>query len=299
MMANLEPLTCQHPVLSPANLDYKEDCGYSAEYRRRSASEVYTVVHTVAGERCLIRDLLLEGRAAAVCTVVASWAMYRRVFRAEAMPGSTSAGDVRVVQDVPLRTTEFESPIKMQPAIVIIEPPPPMVLREEHGVDEAWYGAEITFEKGAILTDHPWWETVVGESILKVVKAGEDELAKGSYEVSPVQQQGFYFQMKVAPDLFDAMHHPQGEAAGAHVNSLYAAALAEGLIYLRDEFKEREDWGNFTNLRSLYAHLKQNNLMTWDEGSDDEFRPNQIVAGLAPHEIYNPLNEEALQGELF
>lgn len=298
-MASLEPLMCRHPILSNATLNYREDCKYSAENRRRHADGICIVAHTLAGSRCLVRELVLEGRAAAICTVVAPWAMYRGTFQASGIPIQLPTGDIRIEQQIPLRTNEFEPPLKMQPAIVVTDPPPPFILGEEHGVDDIWHDAEITLERGAILTDHPWWETMIGESILKVVKAREgDNLAKGSYEVSTSPEQGFYFLMKVSPELFEQMHHPGSPEADAHVQSLYAAAFSEGLLQLRRDYKDPEMWRNYTNLRSLYAHLKENNLQTWDEGTEEDFRPNQIVAGLAPHKIFNSLERKPEQGEM-
>lgn len=296
-MSPLEPITGRHPILSPATLSYREDCGYRAQQERRNENEPVLVVrHTVTGEKCLVKDLLRRNHAKAMCTVVAPWAMYRKTFLAEEPPGLSSTGEeVLVVQRLPVHTDEFEPPIKMQPAIVIVDPPPPIVLGEEHGVDELWHDAEIVFEKGAILTDHPWWETQLGESILKVVKAHEGELKAGSYEVSLVSEQGFFFQMKVSPDLYESMRHPGGTAANAHVRSLYAAALSEGLVQLRRDYRDADEWRNHSNLRSLHAHLKQRSLPTWDEAAEDDFRPNQIVAVLAPHTIFNPAEPESDQ----
>lgn len=296
-MTTLEPITGRHPILSPATLNYREDCGYSAVQERRNEGEpVLLVRHTVTGEKCLVKDLLRSGHAKAMCTVVAPWAMYRKTFLSEAPPGLSSTGEkVLVVQRIPVHTDEFEPPIKMQPAIVIVDPPPPIVLGEEHGVDELWHGAEIVFEKGAILTDHPWWETQLGESILKVVKAHEEELKAGSYEVNLVPEQGFFFQMKVSPDLYESMRHPGSTAANAHVQSLYAAALSEGFVLLRRDYRDPDEWQNYSNLRSLHAHLKQQNLPVWYEGADADFRPNQIVAVLAPHEIFNTAEPESDQ----
>lgn len=299
-MTMIEPLAGRHPVLSAANLSYQEDCKYSAAQERRNEIEsVLRVRHTVSGEKCLVRDLLLNGRATAMCTVVAPWAMYRETFLAEETPAPSSAGgEILVVQNIPVRTDEFEPPVKMQPAIVVVDPPPPLVLGDEHGVDEIWRGAEVVFEKGSILTDHPWWETQLGESIFKVVKAHNNVLERGSYEVTPVPEQGFYFQMKVSPELYDSMHHPGDAAANAHVQSLYATALSEGLVWLRKDYQEPDEWRNYSNLRSLHAHLKQRGLTAWDEGADEDFRPNQIVAVIAPHVILDSADPGSDQGEL-
>lgn len=295
-MSNLEPLVCRHPILSAATLNYREGCKYSAEHRR-TPDQTCTVTHTVRGEQCLVRELLLNRNAVAMCTVVAPWAMYRGTFPAEREPTRQSEGEVRVVQEISFRTPEFEPPIKMQPAIVVVDPPAPIVLGEEHGVHEVWYDAEIVFEKGAILTDHPWWENLLGESIFKVTKATEsDNYVQGSYEVEPVSDKGFYFHMRVSPELYDVMHHPGSPATNAHVHSLYTAALAEGLGMLRDQYQHPENWRQYTNLRSLHTHLKQKNLHTWDE---EGFSPNQSAAGLAPHVIPNRPEEESDQGELF
>lgn len=300
-MPALEPIASRYPILSSATLNYREDCKYSATQERRSGNEpILLVRHTVTGAKCLVKELLLRGHARAMCTVVAPWAMYRKTFLAEETPGLSPKGEeVRVVQKLPLRDDEFEPPIKMQPAIVIADPPPPIVLGEEHGVDDLWHGAEVVFEKGAILTDHSWWETQLGESILKVVKADAKELQAGSYEVTLVPDQGFYFQMKVSPELYDSMYHPGSEAANAHVKSLYAAALSEGLVQLRKSYADPDEWRNHSNLRSLRAHLKQHNLPAWDQGTEDEeFRPNQIVAALAPHKVIDPTESASGQGEL-
>lgn len=288
-MTALNSISGRHPILSSATLDYRDGCEYRARHERRGGDQsFYFVRHTVTGVNCLIKELLLHGHARAMCTVVAPWAMYRKAFIAEESPSGSPTSEVQVEQKLPIRTDEFEPPVKMQPSIVIVAPPPCIVLGEEHGVDDLWYGAEAVFEKGAILTDHAWWETQLGESILRVVKANEGEIPEGSFKVDPVAEQGFYFRMKVSPELYRPMHHPGSEAANAHVRSLYAAAFAQGLVQLRKGYQDPIEWQNFSNLRSLHVHLKQRNLPTWDENLDDvSFWSNRVAAAIAPHVIPN------------
>lgn len=283
-MAKTLPLMCDHPVLSEATLNYNGGCRYRADHQRQAGSQIVT--HTVTADRCLVADLLKAGHAQAICTVVAPWAMYRKTCRAEDNP-RTNSGELQVVQKINLKTDAFEPPFKMHPSIVVVEPPPPLTLGPEHGVDEAWHGAEIAFAKGDILTDHPWWEMMWDEQILKISEAREGELEEGSYEVSLVSDSGFYFAMRAAPDLFEAMRRPPSDAAALHVNSLQAAALGEALRLLKEKkYEDPSEWRPYANLKSLHAWIRKNGMPTWDEESDTEFRPNQIVAKVAPHVIH-------------
>lgn len=277
------PIMCDHPVLSEATLNYNEDCRYRAERQHQAGHQIVT--HTVTADRCLVADLLENGNAQAICTVVAPWAMYRKTYRAENKPW-TNGGELQVSQKIDLKTDAFEPPFKMQPVIVVVEPPPPLTLGPKHGVDEAWHGAKITLAKGDILTDHLWWETKWSEKILRISQAREGELEEGSYEVNLVSDSGFYFEMRAAPDLYEAMLRPKSDAAFHHVNSLQAAALSEALRQLKEKYSDTVEWRPYANLKSLHAWIKKNGMPTWDEESDREFMPNQIIAKIAPHVIY-------------
>ena len=202
----------------------------------------------------LVTQMLKKGQAAFSCTITAPSCAYRRVFVSDKTPEETRDGVV-VQQRLEFVTDDFGHPIMFQPAVMVRAAIDPFEAREFHGLNGIWLGEQIQMPKAAIIATGPFWKAENEiESILKIKVAPEGKLPSGCYQVEAVPEQGFYFEVLVSPDLFEGLKQP-GKSF-QHRESIYAAALAQGLVRLHQAYEKREDWIDQSNLRLLYSMLK-------------------------------------------
>lgn len=278
------PKVFPYPVMAPGGMDYAEGHHYETEHLVGEPGNRGAVLieHRVIGEN-LVTQMLKKGQAAFSCTITAPWCAYRRVFVSDKTTEETQDGIV-VQQRLDFDTDDFGHPIMFQPAVMVTVAIGPFKAQEFHGLNGIWLGEQIEVPKAAVIATGPFWNARNEvESILRVKIASEGKLPPGCYEVEAVPEQGFYFEVLVSPDLFEGLRQP-GKSF-RHRESIYAAALAQGLTRLHEEYKEREVWNEQPNLRLLYSMLKQQNAPTWDEDDFDANRANRAVALCHPHRI--------------
>ena len=190
-------------------------------------------------------------------------------------------GAVEVTQVLSLVSDDFAGPVMFQPVVIAAADIPPFEVAPTDGLDALWSGEAVSFPIGAMLALGPFLnaKTLV-QSILRLRRSEENQLQCGSYEVTAAAEEGFYFLIDTAPDLYDALVNPQ---SFPHRDSILSAAFAQGLSILRDRFSANgSDWKDYENLRLLYGMLRERDIATWEE---DDFRPNQVAAVFHPHRI--------------
>ena len=278
------PKIFPHPVMASGGMDYAEGHRYETKQLVNDPGDrgAVLVEHRVTGEN-LVTQMLKKGQAAFSCTITASSCAYRRVFVSDKTLEETQDGVV-VQQRLEFVTDDFGHPIMFQPAVMVTVAIDPFEAQESHGLNGIWLGEKIQMPKAAIIATGPFWKAENEiESILKIRVAPEGKLPPGCYQVEAVPEQGFYFEVLVSPDLFEGLKQP-GKSF-QHRESIYAAALAQGLVRLHQEYEKREEWSDQSNLRLLYSMLKQKNAPTWDEEDFDANRANRAVALCHPHRI--------------
>ena len=278
------PKIFPHPVMASGGMDYTEGHHYETKQLVNEPGDHGAVLieHRVTGEN-LVAQMLKKRQAAFSCTITASSCAYRRVFVSDKIPEETQDGLV-VQQRLEFVTDDFGHPIMFQPAVMTRVAIDPFEAQESHGLNGIWLGEQIQMPKAAMIATGPFWKAENEiESILKIKVAPEGKLPPGCYQVEAVPEQGFYFEVLVSPDLFEGLKQP-GKSF-RHRESIYAAALAQGLVRLHQAYDKREEWIDQSNLRLLYSMLKQKHAPTWDEEDFDANRANRAVALCHPHRI--------------
>lgn len=266
-----------YPVLAKNSLDYLSMHRYETEQSRlEDPKESFFIINHRVSEGNLVARLISEGRAAFACTLTSAHSIYREIFV------ENDSKNVECTQELAWDEGKVRFPLLFQPAVVALEEIKDYSLNGlTDGVHEIWSGSKASFPKGAFLAMAPFWQSQdTFRSILRIRKMESEQLLEGSYEVIPVEDEGFYFEVQVHPGLFDSLSHCRG--ALRHRESIYAAALAEGLKWLQCKYKEEEQWGKHYNLRALRKKLRDNKIKMWE---DDDFSPNQAVAKFHPHVI--------------
>lgn len=276
-MPPILPRARPYPVLAKSSLDYLLEHKYeTTQSSTESRSESFFAIRHKISDGNLVAKLVSEGRAAFACTLTSAHSIYREVFV------ERDSTEIDHTQRLSWEKGKVRYPLLFQPAVVALEEIKNYPLTSfRDGVHNIWNSTKVSFPKGAFLAIASFWQSQSTlQSILRIRKAGPKELPKGCYEVTEVEEEGFYFEVKAHPELFDALHNFGG--AYNHVNSIYAAAFAEGLGILKRQFREKEKWENHYNLKALRKMLKDKKIEMWEE---DEFSPNRAVAAFHPHEI--------------
>ena len=111
-------------------------------------------------------------------------------------------------------------------------------------------------------------------------------MEKGGFTVKANSNDGFYFSLEAAPDIFQFLQNPQGELALR--KSILVHAVSQCLNILKSDYDaSREDdetgqWEQYRNLKSLSDLLAEKNMGHW---SDEDFDPVRVATGLYPIEI--------------
>lgn len=274
------PRICSYPSLTDGTLDYAEGNSYKTERAGGSQEDLSICIeHCVTGGN-LVAELLLDGRAAFACTVIAACSAYREVFVAPQPPKQIN-GAVMQRQEITCDGGKVSHPIIFQPHVVTRTGVPPFKAEPRHGLGSFWMDGFIEFPPAAMIAAGPFWNPLNEvRSILWLQKDKENRLPAGCFEVDDVVENGFYFRVLVAPELYESLR--RAGSAIRHRDSIYAAAFSQGLQILQDKYHTDEAWKEYPNLRALYAKLREKNLPVWTESN---FSPNQTVAAFHPHKL--------------
>ena len=279
-MTGMLPRIRPYPVLATNSLDYQSDHKYETRHEIHEGTDSQLVLEHQLTENNLVAQLLQEGKAQFSCTFTSTSSAYREVF--------TESGQLTThKQIIELDRSRATYPLFCQSAIITVDEIFHVVAPDTDGLHEFWHGASLVFPKGAILAITPFWRANDPlRSILSVKKARDGVLPDGCFEVKEAEENGFYFEMTVAPDLYGCLRNPGN--ATAHRDSIYSTALAQGFEILQTRYKEKEAWTPHHNLRGLFEMLTSRKLSTW---MDDEFSPNRTVAKFHPHIIVTGIDE--------
>ena len=260
-----------YPVLEDGNLSYPEGQYHVSIVTEGNVSVV--VNHQLQGAPFIVR-LLGEGKCKFGCLVSVPLTGYRKL---ELSKDSRQVveWDIDVIGEPPM----------LRPIVVAVEEFT-CKLDLNDGVNEAWRDRSITFPKGARLALRGYLKAFSSlNQLLEVVK--DVNLPSGSFEVQPCTEEGFYFKVKVATDLFGFIQDHGGyqQHRGSilsHVASRCFEILKQNYGPSHDVNDDEGDWRQFRNLLALSEYLEQNDLNIWDE---DEFSPELVATRLYPHKL--------------
>ena len=269
-----------YPVLEEGNLSFPE--GEYFPLIKLENDCTATISHKVENAP-LINSFLGKGTAAYCCAVSIPKTGYRKLFNS----------------NDPNQKIEWESewvgePPVLRPCIVCVEEII-QKLNEADGVHNMWIDKETTFQKGAKLAIGPDYRPKSSmESLLSF--SNDEELEPGKMRIETCSDQGFYFNVKVASDLYYFLNNPGGDERNKHCRSIKIHAASSCFSRLAREYNpERKDedsdetWRSYSNLLALAGEMEKNKLPLWDEPG---FRPEEAATALYPHLIPDPNTEQ-------
>lgn len=267
-----------YPVLEDGNLSYPEG-EYTVAIALQADGKSVTVHHRVKAAPFLDR-LLAEDKARYGCLVSIPLTGYRRLHLSRDVNQLVEWG-INVVGEPPM----------LRPIIVSVAEIS-CKLGPEDGVKEAWQGRQITIPKGARLAVHDYLRATASLSqLLEIVKA--PHLRDGSFEVEPCAEEGFYFKVSVASDLFSFLQNAGGREE--HQGSIFTHIVSRCFEILKQDYGQGEEdeegtaWEPFRNLLALSEELKRRNLQVWYQ---EDFSADKVATELYPHRLPQPELEE-------
>lgn len=270
----MEARALPFPVLSDASICYVDRVSYRASVSRKAEGDIL-VEHRLSGGG-LVASLVNDGRAKFACIVSVPMTMFRKVYRLD------GDGEVVAMQRIPCDEGELSGTPKLRPIVVCAEKIPPVTVVESHGLDPFYAGEHVQFPDGAIIADGGWQDFKGHGDILRIRKG--DGLEPGTFQVTISEQDGFYFLVHAAPDLFRFLQNPNGQ--NEYCMSVMTHAFSSGLSQLRDNAQLRANWENYQSLQILHRDLEARGLKTWE---DPEFSPELAATTIHP---YTRMSEE-------
>ena len=183
-----------YPAIEDGNSSYPNGA-YVVEVIPQTDQFSVILNHTVKGAAFLER-VISEGKARYGCVVAVPLTSYRRLHL-------SNENETR--QKVEWDRGVLGEPPMLRPIVVsVVEIS--CTLGPEDGVAEAWQGRELYIPKGARLALKNYLRPTSSlQHLLHVVR--DQELPAGCFEVKPCDEEGFYFKIHTADDLFPFLQH--------------------------------------------------------------------------------------------
>lgn len=259
-----------YPAIEDGNSSYPNGA-YVVEVSSQPDQVSVILNHAVRGAAFLER-VISAGKAKYGCVVAVPLTGYRRLHLSD---------DAR--QKVEWESGVLGEPPMLRPVVVSVEEIA-CTLGPDDGVAEAWQGRELHIPKGARLALKNYLRPTSSlQHLLHVVR--DQELPNGCFEVKPCDEEGFYFKIHTADDLFPFLQHA-GESEAhrksvlTHVASRCFEILARDYGRQDEEGEDGSKWESFRNLVALAGELQRQGLPIWDE---DGFAADKVSTQLYPH----------------
>ncbi len=259
-----------YPVLEDGNLSYPKG-GYAIDAKPQDDGTSVIIHHAIQGAPFLDR-MIQQGQGKYGCLVSVPLTGYRELHLSDEAYQQVS-WDISVVGEPPM----------LRPLVLAVSEIS-CRLEPEDGVAEAWQGLNVSFPRGARLALGRYLRPSSSLHQLLDVRKKED-LQAGGLKVEACSEEGFYFQVSVASDLFLFLqnageHKNHRDSLLTHVTSRCFEILKE---YPRDHGEDEEGatwWEKYPNLSALAEELKSKNLPVWDA---DGFLADEVATRLYPH----------------
>lgn len=177
-------------------------------------------------------------------------------------------------------------PPKLRPVLLYTGAEKKYKLTAKDGVAKIWQGKKVNLIKGAKLARANFLNVRVSEhSFLRFKKS--DDYEPGTFTVKANTEEGFYFTVTAAKDVFGLVQGGQNPALRLAV---LTNAVTQCFAILKDDYKESDDdsFDSFSNLRVLSEKLHSKLGHDWN---NDEF--DSLLAATSFH----PINIESSPDE--
>lgn len=265
-----------HPVLEEGNLSFPNG-DYTPEIQIGTDGSSAVVRHIVR-QAPFVERLVARKQAVCCCAISIPITGYRRLFWTDGFE-----------QKIKLDEAQLGEPPILRPLILCRQAVRHTLSRED-GVHQMWVNKEIHLEKGTKLAIGPAYRMMSSlQSLLSI--ENDNSLQPGQIHVSGCSEDGFYFKVRMASDLYGFIQKPEGEARYFHRCSILTHACSSCFALLAKDYEdngEGEDgWRSYANLRALAAEMENKGLNIWNT---EDFSPEKAATAMWPHRI--PSKEE-------
>lgn len=233
---------------------------------------VATVKHKISGAP-LIERMLEQRQAVCVCVFAVPITGYRRLHVAE---------HNQKEHEVEWDKNWVGQPPYFHPFIACCENVS-FILKEKDGVHFAWVGKQVEFRKGAKIALGPIWNLKSSLQSLLCVKS-DSELGSGQMRVESCEEDGFYFNVFVAEDLYSFLIKPEEEQDRRQARSIFIHAVSSCFLILKQDYGDEDEWKAHASLVTLTAEMEDKGIALW---SDPEFHPEEAATKMYPHQVRN------------
>jgi len=259
-----------YPVLSEGNLSFPEG-QYLPEIEMGADGFSATIRHELQGAP-LISRFLKEGVAEYACSVSIPKTIYKHLHRTS-----------NSIQNIQWDPDSIGEPAILRPMIVCNQKMQ-CKFSTDDGISDSWIGKHGIFEPGSKIALGPFFRTASSlQSLLAFIT--DPSLESGQFAVTTCDDDGFYFNVKVSPDLFGFLQHPNNENHLLHRNSIMTHIVSRCFELLAREYgpdAEENGWRSYRNLIALEADMESRGLPIWDS---EDFTPEKAATVLHPHQI--------------
>ncbi len=277
MSVNASPIihALPYPALEAGNLSFPEG-KYLAPAEMGKDGHSIKIEHQISGAPFL-KALIEEKKAQFGCLLSVPKVGYRRLFLSETKK-----------QTVEWEATIVGEPPKLRPVLVYTGEEKEYEFTGEHGVAEIWQGEKVFLPKGAKLARASFLNVNTSKHpFLRPEK--DDTLDPGCLRVEANANEGFYFSIHAAPDVYRFIQNPGTEQALRL--SILTAAVSRCFEILKNGYKEDDDNSNdaFSNLKILSDKLCDEFGSDWN---DENFDPIHAATTLYPIHVPALADEE-------
>ena len=267
--------TLPYPAVEEGNLSFPD-----AEYTAGPADnfELFgakiTIRHKLIGAP-LIEELIRKRLVKFGCVVAVPKSGYRRLYKSDSPE-----------QEISWEPGQVSEPPMFGPVLLYIGKNRKLKLEAKHGVSPFWQGKEAEIPCGARLARAKYLRPTA--SIVKMMNVRlKKDMEKGNFTVVPNSNGGFSFNLDAAVDVYVFLQNPLGcsELRG----SILTHAVCQCLNILRNDYRNQEEWSEFSNLRSLSGLLEKKGQLHW---GDENFDPMAAATSLYPVKIPEQSIEE-------
>ena len=263
-----------YPVLEAGNLSFPEG-GYEPSVEMGKDGCSVTIEHKIFGAP-FIENLIKEGVVEFYCLFSVPKSGIRKLYKTK-KKGKIEWED----------STVGESP-KLRPILIYTGEDKEYEFTKECGVAELWQGRKAILPKGARLARGGFLNVKASEyHFLRFTK--DETYDRGSFNVEASTEDGFYFKISAAPDVFNFV---QKNGMDQPLRStILTAVVAQCFSILKYKYKETDDNSNegFSNLKILSANLEEEYGHDWN---DEEFDPMKAATKLYPFKVPSSGQEE-------
>ena len=262
-----------YPAIEDGNLSFPDGVYEVVPNPSGSSATKASIRHELKGAP-FVEKLIRNGEAQFACLVSVPKTGFRKLCRADSSEQEIS-WDLDIVGEPPI----------LGPVIVYVGDGMSHKLTKQDGVAGIWQNRKIDVPKGARLARGRYLRPSNTMRQLLRVQCSES-MKKGGFTVKPNSNDGFYFALEAAVDIFQFLQNPQGELALRR--SILVHAVSQCLNILKTDYgasqedDETGQWEQYRNLKSLSDLLGDRNMGHW---SDEDFDAVRVATDLYPIEV--------------